>query len=393
VVRKVQPLLWVGAIAGALWLLIPSGAPNYDTLYALLWGNELAHGEGPDYGVQPPTPHPLGDAWGVIVAPLGAVGASTATTVVAYLALAATAYLVYRLGALWFDRPIGVVAALIVLTRAPFLSNGLRAFVDLPYIAMVLAALLIETRRPRAGWPVLVLLAFAGLLRPEAWLFSAVYLAYLLFERDPDPGPRKLRLRGDLKGWARARLAALAAAAPTIWACFDLITAGSPVYSFTATRSTVDSLGRHTGPVELIVYSPHQLVQAMGWAGLIASGVGIVLAVSLLRKRARIGFTAAVIAGVAFAVLACAGLAIISRYMMLGSALLCVFCATALLGWRLLPPSDSWRRRWQLIHRGGGRLRGRSGSAVSRPLPGGRRPRRRKGDRLGPSPARRLWRV
>ena len=61
--------------------------------------------------------------------------------VVAYVSLGLIGYLVYRLGALWFDRPIGAVAALIVLTRAPFLSNGLRAYIDLPYIALCLAAL------------------------------------------------------------------------------------------------------------------------------------------------------------------------------------------------------------------------------------------------------------
>ena len=71
---------------------------------------------------------------------------------------------------------------MIVLTRAPFLSNGLRAYVDIPYIALCLGALVIETRRPRAGWPVLALLALAGLLRPEAWLFSIAYLAYLAID-------------------------------------------------------------------------------------------------------------------------------------------------------------------------------------------------------------------
>jgi len=38
---------------------------------------------------------------------------------------------------------------------------------------LVLAALAIETRRRRAGWPVIALLDLAGLLRPEAWLFAA----------------------------------------------------------------------------------------------------------------------------------------------------------------------------------------------------------------------------
>jgi len=31
------------------------------------------------------------------------------------------------------------------------------------------------------------------------------------------------------------------------------------------------------------------------------------------------------------------------------AAVLCVFCAVALLGWRLLAADDPWRRRWQLI--------------------------------------------
>jgi len=246
-------------------------------------------------------------------------------------------YLVYRLGAQWFDRAIGVLAALLVLTRVPFLSNGLRAFVDLPYLALVLGALLVESRRPRAGWPVLALLAAAGLLRPEAWLFSFAYLAYLFL--GPDSDRRRLVL------WTP-----LALAGPLLWATFDLATTGEPLYSFTATRDTVELLGRHTGPVELFSYSPHQLVQTMGEAGLLAAAAGICLAVAFLWRRSLVALAALAAAAVAFAVLASAGLAIISRYMMLGGAILCVFCAVALLGWRLLGPEQRiWRRRWQAV--------------------------------------------
>jgi hypothetical protein len=156
-------------------------------------------------------------------------------------------------------------------------------------------------------------------------------------------------LRRDLDRRSALELVALAASAPLVWALFDLITAGDPLYSFTATRETVEDLGRHTGPVELLTYGPHQLVQAMGWAGLVAAPVGIVLGLGLLRQRSLPAIAAALLAGAAFALLACAGLAIISRYMMLGSALLCVFCAVALLGWRLLPRDHAWRLRWQLI--------------------------------------------
>ncbi|HET7486223.1 MAG TPA: hypothetical protein VFJ64_12730, partial [Solirubrobacterales bacterium] len=173
------PAAWVAAVTAALLLVFPTGFPNYDTIYALVWGRELAHGISPDYGAAlPPTPHPLADLLGMVTTPLGD-GAITVTMIVAYISLGLIGYLIYRLGSLWFDRPIGAIAALIVLTRAPYLSNGLRAYVDLPYIALSLGALLIETRKPRAGWPVLSLLALAGLLRPEAWLFSIAYVIYL----------------------------------------------------------------------------------------------------------------------------------------------------------------------------------------------------------------------
>ena len=85
-------------------------------------------------------------------------------------------------GGLVHDCWLGAVAAAILLTRAPFLSNGLRAYIDLPYIALCLAALTVEAKRPRAGWPVLALLVPAGLLRPEAWLFAGAYWLYLALD-------------------------------------------------------------------------------------------------------------------------------------------------------------------------------------------------------------------
>jgi hypothetical protein len=350
VLRKLWPFGPIAAIALLLWLIFPFGFPNYDTVYMLVWGDELAHGLSPDTGAPlAPTPHPLAELWGAIASPLGAAAASDATTVIAYLSLGAIGYLVYRLGELWFDRAIGVAAALIVLTRAPFLSNGLRAYVDLPYIALVLAALVLETRRPRAGWPVLALLAVAGLLRPEAWLFSAAYLAYLLLERDPGGGRFDLRRRSGIRGRELAGLAALAAAGPVLWALFDLITAGDPIYSLTGTRDTVETLERETGPVDLVLYGPRRLGEVMQIPGLFGAAAGMVLGLAFMRRRSLIGVAAAVLAGAAFAILACAGLAIIPRYTMLASALLCVFCAAALLGWRLLPRDHEWRSGWKAV--------------------------------------------
>ncbi len=365
-------------------ILFPVGFPNYDTIYALLWGREMAHGMSPDMGAAlPPTPHPLAELFGLVTTPLGD-GAIDLTMLVAYASLALVGYLVYRLGALWFDRPIGAVAALIVLTRAPYLSNGLRAYIDIPYIALVLGALLVETKRPRAGWPVLALLALAGLLRPEAWLFSIAYLAYLLLgpsqaspaaeaASNPDGPPQEDRLeeekrdsleRADTQsaglirpalGRAReslfsshgAALVALALSAPILWAIFDWITAGSPTYSFTGTRETVDALARQTGPVDLVLYGPRRLGEVLQWPGMVGALGGVVLGLATLRRRSELGVAAAVLALGAFAVLACAGLAILPRYTMLAAAILAVFAALALLGWRLLEASHPWRRAWQ----------------------------------------------
>src|SRR3954447_9214354 len=116
--RKAAPWGWMVAIAGILWLLLPYAFPTYDTRYALVWGGEVAEGIKPDYGgTSIPTPHPLADLWGAVVSVFGADGGAVATTALAYLALGILAYLVYRLGSLWFDRPIGVLAALLALSR------------------------------------------------------------------------------------------------------------------------------------------------------------------------------------------------------------------------------------------------------------------------------------
>jgi hypothetical protein len=354
------PAAWVAAVTAALLLVFPVGFPNYDTIYALVWGRELAHGASPDYGsALPPTPHPLTDLIGLVATPLGD-GAITLTMGIAYASLGLIGFFVYRLGAIWFDRWVGAVAAAIVLTRAPYLSNGLRAYIDLPYIAFSLAALLVEAKRPRAGWPVLALLVPAGLLRPEAWLFAAAYWLYLAFDWRSTGlkasysstfrpigggfGWRGERSRGELVG-----LGVLVLAGPVLWALFDWITAGSPTYSWTGTKETVETLGRQTGPVDLVLYGPRRLGEVLQWPGMVGAAGGVVLGLAFLRRRSTLGVAAAVLALGAFALLACGGLAILPRYTMLAAAVLAIFAALGLLGWRLLEPGNPWRRRWQLF--------------------------------------------
>jgi hypothetical protein len=352
------PAAWVAAVTAALLLVFPVGFPNYDTIYALVWGRELAHGMSPDVGsALPPTPHPLTELLGLVTTPLGD-GAITVTMVLAYASLGLIGFFVYRLGAIWFDRWIGAVAAAIVLTRAPFLSNGLRAYIDLPYIALCLAALLVEAKRPRAGWPVLTLLALAGLLRPEAWLFAGVYWLYLTFDwgsmgRKRDQASRNRPvgglLRGERSAGALVGLAVLAAAGPVLWVLFDAITAGDPLYSWTGTKETVETLERQTGPVDLVLYGPRRLGEVLQWPGMVGAFGGVVLGLAFLRRRSALGVAAAALALLAFAILACGGLAILPRYTMLAAAILAIFVGVALLGWRLLEPDHRWRRGWQLF--------------------------------------------
>jgi hypothetical protein len=334
--NRLTPLMWIAGVSGLLLLLFPYGFPNYDTIYALVWGRELAHGQSPDYGAAlPPPPHPLADLLGLVTTPVGN-GAITVTMIIAYVSLALCGYLVYRLGTIWFDRWIGALAAAIVLTRAPFLSNGLRAYVDLPYIALCLGALTIEAKRPKAGWPVLALLALAGLLRPEAWGFSIAYWLWLAWSKD--------RPRSEL-----AWLAVLALAAPILWVLFDAVTTGEALYSLTGTQSTVETLDRHTGSVDVVLYGPRALGEVLQWPGMVGAIGGVVLGFLYLRRRSALGIAAAVLALLAFAFLGAAGLAIIARYTMLAAAILAIFVAVALLGWRLLEPGHPGRRAWQVF--------------------------------------------
>ncbi len=373
-----MPATWVAAVTAVLLAVFPVGFPNYDTIYALVWGRELAHGISPDYGAAlPPTPHPLTDLIGLVTSPFGEAPI-TVIMVLAYVSLGLIAWLVYSLGERWFDRWIGAVAAAIVLTRAPFLSNGIRAYIDLPYIALCLGALYIEARKPRAGWPVLALLVPAGLLRPEAWGFAIVYWLWLAFElrRGPskstgrflhqelrnrpvnDPagfrrlagiGSWEVGWRGERSAAALAWLALLALAGPLLWIIFDAITTGDPLYSLTGTQETVETLQRKTGPVDLVLYGPRALGEVLQWPGMVGAAGGVVLGLAFLPRRSALGVAAIVLALLAFAFLAAAGLAILARYTMLAAAILAIFVAVALLGWRLLEPGHPWRRRWQFF--------------------------------------------
>ncbi|HWT91528.1 MAG TPA: hypothetical protein VN238_00890 [Solirubrobacteraceae bacterium] len=279
---------------------------NYDSAYALLWGRDLLDGVTPDLEVPlAPTPHPLQTVWSMVLD-------VRATELLSYVSLGVAGALIVRLGQLWFGLAAGVVAAVLFLTREPVLSFGLRAYVDLPYLCLVLGALLAfvtlaaERRDRRADWAVLGLLALAGLLRPEAWLFS---LAYVVWRRDP-------------------RLLVIAACAPVLWAVHDLLITGDPLHSWLGTADNADELGRKTGPVDLVLYGPRRLGEVLREPVLLGLVAGAWLA---WRRRLLTPLAALALALIAFGLLTSAGLPILTRYLTLAAALACVLAGGAVV--------------------------------------------------------------
>ena len=331
------------ALTAAIWALVGRGLVNYDTLYALVWGRDLAHGRKPDVDVLlAPTAHPLGTALGVLLSPLSSAAdhgvhgtaATTAVIVLAFVALAVLGMLVYALGTAWFDLWAGLLAAAIVLTRRPVLDFGARAYIDIPYVALVLGALLVETRRPRAGLAVLGLLGVAGLIRPEAWLFAGAYVLYLVWAGERDP-------------WRVTTFVLAAAAAPVIWLASDWIIAGDALHSLTGTRDNTRELGRVTGIAHVPTTAPRRIGEILREPVLFGAFGGLVLCWLWLRDRVRLALAAGIVALLAFTVLATAGLPILGRYLLLPSMIGALLCGAGVFGWRRLAQDDPHRRPWQ----------------------------------------------
>src|SRR3954470_21160832 len=200
-----------GLIGLAIFAFFGRTFLNYDTFYALVWGGDLAHGRTPDYRVPvAPTPHPLAVLVGEAASLLGDAGQAVMLALVIF-ALGALVVGVFRLGEQLFNRPVGMLAALIVATRVPLLNYGIRGYVDIVEIAFVVWAAVLEARSPRRGGRVLILLALAGLLRPEAWLYAGAYWLWLFPARSRDE---------------RIVLGVLVLAPPLLWGLSDLAISG-----------------------------------------------------------------------------------------------------------------------------------------------------------------------
>src|SRR3954466_4169249 len=188
--RIVFALLCLGFLVG--FFVYPT-YPVYDSYYALLWGHDLLHGHAPVFdGFRYPTEHPLAIAAGALISLAGrsADRLWIALIFASFLALVAG---VYRLGRLAATPLVGAVAAALLLTRFDYPFLAARGYVDIPYMALVVWAAALEAGRPRRGTPVFLLLAGAGLLRPEAWLLAALYWCWMAWKAT---WPERLRYAG-----------------------------------------------------------------------------------------------------------------------------------------------------------------------------------------------------
>lgn len=349
-------------VAVAIWAFFGHAFLNYDSMYALVWGDDVAHGRTPEYDAPvAPTPHPLAIAVGAVLSPLGDGAAEAIFLALVLLGFGALVVGLLRLGAESFTLAVGALAALVFLTRVPPLNYGIRGYVDLPTVALIVWAAVLEARRPRRGPAVLVLLGLAGLLRPEAWLFAALYWVWLVV-----PVGQAERAAARLPAWAqrlgyalagvrpprrawreRLGLALLAAAAPLVWALSDLAVTGDALWSLHGTSDLAAQLERPTGIERVPELLPRRLGEILRLPELICAVAGAAAGLLWLRRRTLVPLAVATVNGIAYVAFAIAGLSLLTRYLFLAAAMLSVLAAVAIAGWRRLPAAHPWRGRWR----------------------------------------------
>lgn len=393
------PVLWPAAewivaavgivIAVVVWAVAPT-AGNYDSVLDLVWARELLAGHAPGFeAYAASTPHPAWLALGVPVVAIFGDGGDRVLVLVSALSLAFLAAATVRIGRVLGEAiagadddrrartglATGLVAGALTLSSFAFLLLAARGYLDVPFLALVAwaGALILADARQRPQQPTFdvgrrtaadgdvgrvapptwrrpaVLLALAGLLRPEAWVLAGLYWLWCTARG------RWAAADDPLDG--RAAHLVLVLAAPLLWAAMDLAVTGNPLHSLTATSQLAEDLGRDRG----ILRAPRVLVSALGGqARPPVAAAGLVgLAIVLLGSRiglARVGrrVTVVVLAllggGVAtFLAAGVGGLSLLPRYLTVPVVGITVLAALAATGWMALPVEHRWRRPWALL--------------------------------------------
>ena len=309
--------------------------PNYDSYYSLLWGREVLDGTRPFFeGFRVPTQHPLAILVGALLSLLGSVGDRV------WIALIFASFLglvwgLYRLGRVAFTPLVGLIAAALLVTRFDFAFLAARGYIDVPYLTLVVWAAALEAARPRRGTAVLVLLALAGLLRPEAWLLAALYWCWLA-------------LPGHASWPERFKYAALAAIGPVVWCLVDLAVTGNPIFSLTYTSGSAEDLGRQRTLSEIPAAMPYFLSSLVKLPVWLAALAGIVLAALMTPRRMVMPFVLLLCGLGTFVLIGLAGLSVIERYLIVAALALLVFAAVTLGGFTMLAPGTRGRTAWMV---------------------------------------------
>ena len=171
-------IIGLGAIVLA-GFLIYSPRSTFDSQSALNWARDIWEGNLPNFGsYRAPTQHPLMLALGLLFQPAGDYGPQLMVlwSLIGYVALLIAAF---RFGVLISGIFGGIVALGLLATRLDVAWLAGVGFLDPPYAALILWAAFLEARSPRRGGIVWVLLTMAGLLRPEAWLLTGMYMLWV----------------------------------------------------------------------------------------------------------------------------------------------------------------------------------------------------------------------
>jgi hypothetical protein len=301
----------VAAVAvGALSLAVPA-TMGYDAWAWMVWARELAHLELDSTGGPSFKPLPV-----VVMAPFTVLGGAAPAIWLATMRACAVGSLLlaYRLGARLAGVAAGVVAAVGLALSADLYRTALLGSAEPALIALALGAVdrHLAGRRDHA----LVLLAVAGLIRPEAWVVTAGYGLYVWIEHP--------------------RLRPLAVAAvilpPAIWLGLDWAGSGDPLHgSSTATEATEGSAANASVPALEVL---RRAADAVIVPTLVLAAIGFVEA-ARRRDRRVLALALLAIAWIAIvAVMAQAGFTGTRRYLAAPAAAICVVSGVG-LAWLL----------------------------------------------------------
>ena len=327
--RRLVAAVALAAVALVAFAAVPAYSA-FDSIYSLAWGQDILHGRLPSFDAyRAPTQHPL---WVALTTVLALFGEDGSRLVVGVCVAGFVALVVggFRLAEAIFGEVVAWVFALLLVSRLDYGFLAARGFIDVPFLALVVWAAALEAEKPQRGGAVWVLLAAAGLLRPEAWLLAGAYAVYLALAGRRLPRPAEV-------AWV--------VVPPAIWMGSDWLVTGDPMYSSNYTTRSALSLGRQV-PIEQL---PERLLKFMNdltKLPVLAAGVlGLVLAFRLVPWRRLLVPSFLLVFGIAtFLALSIRGFAVINRYLVVSALALTLFAAFTLGGFAVM--EGRARRAW-----------------------------------------------